>query len=366
MSEEDLLYALALQRSRGIGDINAKKLIAYYGSPKNVLQEKRSALERINGIGRQISRQLLDPQNLRAAEKELNYIANNDISTYYYESPDYPTRLKHCIDAPIVLFKKGNSHLQQNHVISIVGTRNMTAYGRDFCRQFVKELAPFNPIIVSGFAYGIDICAHKEALKNNLETIAVLAHGFEEIYPVIHNKYVDEILLNGGFLTDFWHDEPIIRENFIKRNRIVAGISEATIVVESAKKGGALITADIANSYNRDVFAIPGRTTDSLSIGCNNLIAHNKAALINSAEELAIALNWTKENESKSFQKKMFVELEAQEQKIYDYLLDKGPEILDLIALECQKTIQETAALLFAMEMKSVVKPLPGKRFEAI
>lgn len=364
MCEEDLLYVLALQRTKGIGDIYAKKLIAHYGTAKNIFREKRRSLEMISGIGSQISRQLLGSENILAAEKELKYLSNKSIAIYYYKDSDYPARLKHCIDAPILLFSKGRCDLNKKHIISIVGTRHMTPYGREFCKNFIGELVQFDPVIISGFAYGIDICAHKTAIENSLQTIAVLAHGFNDLYPSVHRKYVDDLMSNGGMLTDFWHDEPIIRENFIKRNRIVAGISEATIVVESAIKGGALITADMANSYNRDVFAVPGRTTDLYSAGCNALIKKNKAALLDSAYELATALNWKFENKSKAVQKQLFTELEYEEQEIYNYLKDRGPEILDMIALGCKKTIQETATLLFTLEMKGAVKPLPGKIYE--
>ena len=366
MSATDLLYVLALQRTKGIGDINAKKLIAHFGSAKNIFKEKRRNLERITGIGRQLSGQLLDAENLKAAEKELNYLLKNEIDVCYYEDTNYPKRLKHCIDAPILVFIKGNIKLHQKRIISIVGTRHMTNYGRDICRKLIKELAEFDPIIVSGFAYGIDICAHRAALENNLQTIAVLAHGFDHVYPAIHRIYVEQILSKGGFMTDFWHDEPIIRENFIKRNRIVAGISEATIVIESAQKGGALITAEMANSYNREVFAVPGKITDLNSSGCNEFIKDNKAVLLRSAQQLSTALNWGKKNELKPIQRQLFVKLEESEKDIYNYLKKEGPELLDLIALECKKSVQETATTLFSMEMKGLINPLPGNRYEAV
>jgi DNA processing protein len=367
MLEEELLYVLALQRVKGVGDINAKKLIAHCGSAKNVLKEKRRNLEKINGIGASALQYLFDEDNLKAAEKELNYIQKNNIEALYFAEANYPEKLKHCIDAPILLFKEGNFELTNRPIISIVGTRKITSYGRDFCEKFITDLAQYNPVIVSGFAYGVDICAHKAALKKNLTTIGVLAHGFEEVYPKSHKKYISEMHKNGGFFTDFWHNDILIRENFLKRNRIVAGISEATIIIESADKGGSLVTADIANSYNRDVFAVPGRTTDSFSKGCNDLIKRNKAAILTSATDLVQMLNWDVEKKvSVPIQKQLFVELDEYEQLIYDFLLENGKELLDIISINCNLPIYQTTTILFNLEMKGVVKPLPGKLYEAI
>lgn len=367
MLEEDLLYVLALQRARGIGDINAKKLLAHCGSAKEVFKEKLRNIEKIFGLGTLSVQYLFDPANLKEAEEELKYIRQNNIETIYFTDKNYPERLKHCIDGPILLFKEGNIDLSNGPIISIVGTRQITGYGRYFCEKLIAELKDYNPIIVSGFAYGIDICAHKSALKNNLQTIGVLAHGFEEVYPKIHKKYVTEINENGGFLTDFWHTDQPQRENFLKRNRIVAGMSEATIIIESAEKGGSLVTADIANSYSRDVFAVPGRSTDMYSKGCNDLIKNNKAAILTSAKDLIEMLNWESPlNVKKPIQKQLFVELTDNEQLIYDFLTQKGKEMIDLISMNCKLPIHQTTSLLFNLEMKGMVKPLPGKLYEAI
>lgn len=367
MREEDLLYILALQRAKGIGDINAKKLIAHCGTPKNIFKDKKKALEKISGIGSYTIRHLFDKSNLIEAEKELKYILQNKITTWYFTDKDYPAKLKHCIDAPILLFASGNINFTHQPVISIVGTRNITSYGKMFCKKIVADIKEYNPIIVSGFAYGVDICAHKEALTNNLQTIGVLAHGLNDVYPKVHKKYVNEIEKNGGFITDFWHVDEPLREHFLKRNRIVAGISEATIIIESASKGGSLVTADIANSYSRDVFAVPGRSTDTYSKGCNDLIKRNKAAIITCADDLIEMLNWKLKNElPKPIQKQLFVELDSNEKLIYDFLINNGKELLDIISLNCELPIHKTSSILFNMEMKGVVKPLPGKLFEAI
>lgn len=362
-----MLYALALQRTKNIGDINAKRLISHCGSAKSVFLEKKHLLSKINGIGSFALQYLFDGNNLKEAEKELQYIEEENISAAYFLDNSYPEKLKYCVDAPIVLFSKGNISLQNQPIISMVGTRKMTNYGRAFCEQLINDIKEYNPIIISGFAYGVDIFSHQMAMKNNLQTIAIIAHGFEEIYPKSHQKYVADVLANGGFMTDFWHTDSIQRENFLKRNRIIAGISEATIIIESAQKGGSLVTADIANSYSRDVFAVPGRATDTYSKGCNALIKNNKAAILSSGKDLIEYLNWDIQlKKPKAIQKQLFVQLNTEEQTIYDFLLKNGKEQLDIISLKCGFAIHQTTTVLFQMEMKGVVKPLPGKLFEAI
>lgn len=366
MNEEELLYALALQKAKNVGDTLAKKLIQHCGSPKNVWNSKISTLAKIDGIGTARLNSFQESTLIKKAEKELRYLIKNNIEVWYFKDKNYPERLKHCVDGPLLLFKRGKSTLENKKIISVVGTRNMTSYGREFIEKMMAELKPFNPLIVSGFAYGVDICAHKEALKNNLETVAVLAHGFEEVYPKVHSKYIPEVYEKGAFLTDAWHDDELIRESFLKRNRIVAGISEAVVVVESAETGGSLVTADIANSYNRDVLAVPGRSTDPFSKGCNELIKMNKAALFSETKDLIEMLNWEEDSENVSvIQKQMFVDLTIEEQIIHDYLLNTGKQVIDLIALECKMPIHKTSTLLFNMEMKGVVRPFPGKLYEA-
>lgn len=364
MNSEKLLAVLRLQATKNVGDILAKKLITAVGSVENVFKEKPHVLHKINGIGTLVTQHLFDENNLKRAEDELNYIQQNNIAFSYFLEDDYPQNLKHCVDAPILIFKDGNLNLNNDKIISIVGTRNMSSYGRDFCNQLIEDLKEYNPIIVSGFAYGVDICAHKAAIKNNLQTIAVLAHGLEEIYPKTHKKYIHEVNNNGGFITEFWHDEQPMRENFLKRNRIVAGISKATIIIESAEKGGSLVTADIANSYNRDVFALSGRATDIYSKGCNNLIKNNQAHLLTSAEDIVKMLNWDIRQAAVPKQEKLFVELNSSEQKIYDYLQQNGKQLLDDIAINCELPIYQLSSILIQLELKGVVKPLPGKMFE--
>ncbi len=367
MDHNQLLYTLALQHVPKIGDITAKKLISHCGSAEAVFKEKKQNLLKIDGIGSLMLQGLFDINHLKAAEEELKFIKTKNIICHYFKDDDYPEKLKHCIDSPILLFQRGNINLEEKRIISIVGTRKITTNGIAFCQKLIEDLAIYKPIIVSGFAYGADITAHKSAIKYGLQTVSCLAHGLNMIYPKTHKKYVSEVEKNGGFFTDFWSSDSFDRNNFLKRNRIIAGLSEATIVVESAEKGGSLVTADIANSYNRDVFAVPGRTTDSQSVGCNNLIKHQKAHLLSNPLDIPYMLNWQLEDNKKpAVQKQLFVELEDDEKVIYNYLKQNDKQLLDVIALECSMPTFKTASILLNMELKGVVRPLPGKLFEVI
>lgn len=358
---------LRLQCIPQIGNLTAKKLVAYCGSASGVFQEKRKHLLLIEGIGSRTLRHLWDTTYARLAEAELSFIRDNSINFDYFEGASYPKSLKHCPDGPILLFSRGNIRMENSRIISVVGTRNCTPYGNLFSESFIEEIAPLNPIIVSGYAYGIDIKIHRAAIKWGLQTIACLAHGLNQIYPRIHRKYQNEMEQNGGFITEFWSSSKPDRENFLKRNRIIAGISEATLVVESAEKGGSLVTADLAQDYNREVFAVPGRIGDKFSEGCNNLIKQQKAHLITSAADLIYLLGWEIENEvGRSVQKSLFVELNNTEQVIFDHLKKKGIQLIDDIALNCEIPIIKLTSTLFDMEMKGVVRPLPGKRFELL
>ncbi|AXT18534.1 DNA-protecting protein DprA [Flavobacteriaceae bacterium AU392] len=366
MTEKELLHILALQKASKIGDITAKKLIHHCGSAEAVLNEKPNNLLKIDGIGSIMMKDIFNKYNLFAAETELKFIYDNNIKYNYFLENTYPERLKHCIDGPILLFQSGTINLNNKRIISIVGTRKITSHGIAVCEQIIERLSIYNPIIVSGFAYGTDITAQKAALKNNLQTIGCLAHGLNQIYPKIHKKYVADIERHGGFFTDFWSTDDFNRNNFLKRNRIIAGLSEATIVIESAEKGGSLVTAEIANSYNREIFAIPGRITDSQSVGCNNLIKHQKAHVLSQAEDIPYILNWQLEPEKKPIQQQLFIELTTEEKVIYNTLKESGKLLLDVIALKSDMPTFKIASILLTMELKGVVRPLPGKQFEVI
>jgi len=368
MNETELLHLLALLKIDGVGDIMAKKLINYCGSAEKVFQAKLDFLKRIDGVGSVLLKKIKDKSVFEVANKEMQFIKEHNISCCSYLDENYPDRLKQCIDGPILLFSSGKINWNTRKVISIVGTRQVSSYGIDFCKKLIQDLAPLNPIIVSRFAYGVDIVAHQAAMDNNLQTIGVLAHGLNQLYPKTHKKYCAKMEKNGGFLTEFWSTSNPEKENFVKRNRIVAGISEATIVIESAEKGGSLITAIMASDYNRDVFAVPGRTSDKYSQGCNNLIKTQRAHLLTSAADILYILNWELESkaENQAIQKQLFVSLDEVEQKIYNYLLQKGKTELDVIALECDFPVFRTSSYLINMELKGLIRPLPGKLFEAI
>ncbi|MDO5607183.1 MAG: DNA-processing protein DprA [Capnocytophaga sp.] len=366
MNDDELTSLIALKKTPLIGDITAKKLITHFGSAKEVYEHKKSDIERIDGIGSAIIKHLQDPQYRIAAEKELNFVhANKAIRLITYTDDAYPPLLKQCADAPVVLFQRGNINLDSKRIISIVGTRNITAYGQAFCEKLIEELAPLGVVVVSGMAYGVDITAHKAAIKHGLQTIGCLAHGLDTFYPSAHYKYAREVEENGGFFTDFGHQSKFDRKNFLSRNRIIAGLSAATVVIESGAKGGSLVTADIAFSYNRDVFAVPGRATDPYSIGCNHLIRSEKARILLSAKDLIYHLNW-ENRPPKAVQKQLFVTLTDEEQRIADYLRMHGKQLLDSIAPACEMPIHKASHLLFQLEMKDIVRALPGKLFECI
>ncbi|WP_375325960.1 DNA-processing protein DprA [Flagellimonas sp. GZD32] len=368
MTEPEIIAALRLQNIPNIGDVTAKKLIAHCGSPTAVFKDKPHQLLKIDGIGKFTIKGLSDAIYLEEAIKEYEFILKNDIVFSYFMDESYPSKLKHCVDGPIVLFQRGNMDFKQKKIISVVGTRNITSYGAAFCEQFIEEIAPLDPIIVSGLAYGVDIAIQRAAMDHGLQTIACLAHGLNQIYPKAHKKYASKLVQNGGFITEFWSTSNPDRENFLKRNRIIAGMSEATIVIESAEKGGSLVTADLAHGYNREVFAVPGRSTDKWSKGCNDLIKYQKAHLLTSAAELIYLLGWDIEpkKEVSTVQKQLFVELDDTEQSIYSYLQLNGKQLLDTVALECNLPIFKTSSTLLNMEMKGVIRPLPGKMFEAV
>ncbi|MFD0863074.1 DNA-processing protein DprA [Sungkyunkwania multivorans] len=367
MTDNELLAILALQKVPKIGDATAKRLIAHCGSASSVFTHKKVQLAKLNGVGQTMLKDLHLKSHFEAAEEELRFIRDYKIAYSYFTDNDYPQGLKHCIDGPILLFQSGNIDLKNKRIISIVGTRQATNYGMHFCQDLIEELAPLNPVIVSGFAYGVDIIAHRAALEHKLQTIGCLAHGLNQIYPKVHKKYVADIESNGGFVTDFWSSDGFDRNNFLKRNRIIAGLSEATIVIESAEKGGSLVTADIANSYDREVFAVPGRTTDKFSKGCNNLIKHQRAHILTSAADLIYMLGWElKSNKPLPIQKKLFVELNNEEKAIFRIVKDKGKVLLDHIALETELPPNVVASNLLSMELKGIVRPLPGKQFELV
>ncbi len=367
MHDNEIVALLRLQKLPHIGSINAKKLIAYAGSPSAVFSVKVKELSSIEGIGTFSLQELHHSRYKEAAEREYQYIQREAIRVYCYNKPDYPYFLRHCPDAPLLLFARGNIQLEGHKMLSVVGTRQCTNRGKAFCRELVEAIKHYNPVIVSGMAYGIDISVQEAAAKAGLQTIGCLAHGLDAMYPPSHREQAKLIERNGGMVTEFWSGTIPERPNFLKRNRIIAGLSQATLVVESAAQGGALVTADIAMGYNRDVFALPGRPGDLASQGCNNLIKSHKAQMITTPDDLITMLNWDlSEKPVKNVQKELFVELDQEEQRIYSYLNKEGKQDLDQIALDCSLPVFKTSSTLLNMEMKGVIRPLPGKIFEII
>ncbi len=362
MEDENLKYKIAVSLIPNIGDVLAKRLLAYCGSAEMVFKEKRGSLEKIPGIGSVNARSVINQNIFERAEEEVEFIRKNNITPIFYLDEGYPKRLAHCYDSPVILYFKGNANLNASKMISIVGTREATEYGKRMCEKFISDLAQHNVSIVSGLAYGIDICAHKSALENNLPTICTLAHGLDKIYPALHKATAIKMLENGGWLTDFTSRTKPDKENFPRRNRIVAGIADATIVVESKLNGGSLITAELANSYSRDVFAFPGRVGDTCSEGCNVLIKQNKAALIQTAEDLIKAMGWEESDKKKiPKQQKLFVELNTEEEVLVNVIKEKETITIDDLCFVANLPMSKVSAMLLNLEFSGVVKSLPGK-----
>lgn len=365
MPNQLLQYQIAITLIPGIGDVNAKKLISYCGSAEAVFKESKKNLLKIPGMGVATVNSILSQNVLDRAENEIKYIENNNINTHYFLDKNYPIRLKNCLDSPVMLYYNGNADLNAKRVISIVGTRRSTAYGREVCDQLIRDLAGPGLLVVSGLAYGIDTQAHRSAVENSIPTVGILAHGLDRLYPAQNRALSEKMLENGGLLTDFMSGTNPDRENFPKRNRIVAGLADALVVVESAKRGGALITANIANSYNRDVFAFPGKVNDKYSEGCNYLIKTNKAALIQSVSDIRYLMNWD-ETKKPGKQAKLFRELNAEESQVIDILKNGDPVGIDYIVMQSKLSNSKIAAILLGLEFDGMVSSLPGKMYKAV
>ena len=361
MQEDEKKYQIALPLIEGVGDIVGKKLLAYFGSAKAVFFASREELISIEGIGKVLVNSVLNTDALVRAEKELVWIEKEGINHLFYADKHYPNRLKQCEDAPLNLFYKGNIDWNKDKFISIVGTRKASSFGKSFTDKLVKDLAPYNPVIVSGLAHGIDVSAHKAALKYGLKTIAVFAHGLDRVYPAAHANLAKTITTNGCLLSDYLSGTTPLPQNFASRNRIVAGLSDATIVIESAAKGGSLITADIANSYNREVFAVPGNPTETQAKGCNYLIKTQQAILLESAADIVKGLNW--DVEKRIIQQQLFIDLSENEQKIITILTSKELHI-DALVAELGWGFSKVANELLQAEFKGLITSLPGKMYK--
>jgi len=361
-----LSYQIALTLIPGVGDVNGKRLVSYCGGAEAVFKESRAALLKIPGIGQSTVTSILGQQVLHRAEKEIEYIIRNDLQALFYTDEQYPRRLLNCEDGPLMLYYKGTANLNQLRMIAFVGTRKATDYGRERCEEMIRELKAKDVVIVSGLAYGIDGCAHRKALEHHIDTVGVMAHGHDRIYPLQHHQLALSMMERGGLLTEFPSGTNPDRENFPKRNRIVAGMCDAVVVIESGFKGGAMITAGLANSYNRDVFAVPGRTNDDYSKGCNMLIKSNRAVLAESVSDIAYVMGWEDRKTPAKSQRNLFFVMTDDEKKLMELLNPKQAVSMDQLIVKANMAASKVASALLNLEFEGLVRSLPGKLYKTI
>ncbi len=361
----ELLYQIAITQVPNIGYVHARTLVQHFGSASAVFTARRSLLEKMEGIGTVRANSIKSFNSFDEAAAEIAFIDKYKIQPLFFTDVNYPQRLLHCYDAPALLYYKGTANLNASKIVAIVGTRNNTDYGKQVTENIVEELSSLEVVVVSGLAFGIDGIAHKCALKNDLPTVGVVGHGLDQIYPYEHNGLAKDMLKHGGgLLTEFRSKTKPDKHNFPGRNRIVAGISDATILVETGIKGGSMITAEIANSYNRDVFAVPGKIKDTKSAGCNHLIKNNKAALLDDASEFLEIMGWQQKTTKRKPQKELFVELSEDEKTLVALLQQKEIMHIDEINLQSGMSMSAVAAAMLNMELMGVVRTLPGKMYK--
>lgn len=362
MNVNEALYQLGLAVAPGVGDVLIRQLVSYCGSAEAVFKSTASRLVRIPGIGEVTARSVLNPTVLREAETALHRIERLGVRLFFYTDADYPDRLKTLYDAPALLLHQGTTDLNAARTIGIVGTRQATDYGRRITEELVQALKPYQPLIISGLAYGIDIAAHRASLLHQLPTVGVMASGIDIIYPSVHKKTAQDMLANGGLLTENLPGVKPDARLFPARNRIIAGLSDVVIVVEAAAKGGALITAEYANNYHRDVFAVPGLVGQTFSQGCNKLIRENKAQIYTRPEDIIEALNWDQpiRTEAAPLPNLNFTEEESQ---ILTLLRGQSDVHVDDLSWRSQIPLGRLASLLLNLEFQGYVRSLPGKRY---
>lgn len=360
---DGLIYKIALTLVPKVGAKTARNLVSYCGGARQIFECNQRELQKIPGIGKNIARHLDRVDVLQQAEKELRFIESEGIKALFYLDDEYPDRLKHFSDSPVLLYYKGNVDLNANRIVAIVGTRQPSHYGIGVCEEIIESLIPYKVLIVSGLAYGIDIAAHRKCLEAGIPTIGVLGHGLNHIYPAQHRRVAHTMTQKGGLLSEYTHDTSPEREFFPMRNRIVAGLCDALIVVETAKKGGSMITAKMANDYNRDVFAVPGRVGDKQSEGCNHLIKSHQAALLEQAKDLAYVMQWEEKNKAKVTQGQLFFDLSNEEKIIVDLLAKKEAMGIEQLLISAKMSSSIIAGNLLNLEFKGIVRTLPGKRY---
>ena len=370
ISEQVALLALSKVQATQLAVIHS--LIEEVGSAKELIENAGNIKDIVPEAGPRLCELLNDESLIVNAEKEIEFIEKNNIRLICKGDKDYPYRLAECNDAPLVLHGMGNADLNAKHIVSIVGTRHASEYGKSVCENFVADLAKFVPgtLIVSGLAYGIDVCAHRAALKAGLQTVGVLAHGLDRIYPTSHRSTAKSMIENGGLLTEFMSGTNPFPQNFVQRNRIVAGMADATVVIESASKGGSLITASLATGYDRDCFAFPGRINDQYSQGCNELVSRNRAALITSAYDFVEAMNWevaTKKKSAEDLQTELFPDMSPEETAVMTALRENSDGLqVNQMVVQLNTPINKLLPLLFEMEMKGYIKAVAGGCYRAM
>ncbi len=367
MYNEELLYAIALTKIDKVGAVTAKNLVNFFGTAQAVFKARKKDLLRIPQIVESMIPSFLDPISLTLAEKELRYIEKEGIQLLFYTDPTYPARLKNYNDCPFFLFYKGTSNLNMDKIIAVVGTRKMTEYGKAMINQLIDALSGMGILVVSGLAYGVDSQVHKRCIETGIETIGILGHGLDRIYPAENRSLAKSMIGQGGLLTEFGINTKPDRENFPKRNRIVAGMSDAIIVVETLREGGSMITASYANQYNKDVFAFPGKAQDPYSSGCNFLIKNHQAQLIESAEDLILNMRWDVDSHSKKqIQQQLFVDLDEDETCIIQLLKENNSLHIDHFHQNLEFSPGQLASLLIGLEFKGVLQALPGKKYTLV
>jgi len=363
VNTNQLQLQIALTFLQGIGSVRARLLLSKIPDLKALFTLSLHELEHTTGLSKKILKQMNREEALKKAEKHISFYEKNPVKSYFIHDTDYPRRLKQCEDAPILLFGRGNLDLNPLRAVAIVGTRSATEYGREICEKLILSLVDKNVLVVSGMAYGIDICVHQLCVKNNVPTIGVLGHGLDRLYPSAHKSTAKRMLDAGGLLTEFLPGTLPDRENFPMRNRIVAGMCDATIVIESKDRGGSLITADLANDYSRDVFAVPGNIGQMHSEGCNKLISNSKAHLYLSPEHFLKWMDWGDNKKPVAAQRQLFNSLSLDEKAIIDILQLDGEQHMDALAHKSQLPISKTSVVLFQLEMNGLVRALPGKKY---
>jgi DNA processing protein len=360
MERADIIYKLALKNIPNIGPIQAKNLVSYCGGVKEVFSAQERLLKTIPGIGPKRTADIINFNDFSQAEAEYELIQKNNIKITFYLDDDYPSRLKHYPDSPIVLYSSGNVNYEAYRTVGIVGTRKPSPYGITQCEKIVEELKAYNVTIISGLAYGIDTTAHRKSVEIDMPTIGILGNGLSKLYPATNRQLAQKMKSKGGLVSEFSMNTIPDRENFPQRNRIISALSDVTIVVESAIKGGSMITAIFANEQNKDVFAIPGKNTDTMSAGCNHLIKTNQAHLLSSVKDIAYIMRWEEKEQPK--QMELMLELSDDEKLIIEKLRkeDLGP---DSLVYHTGLKLSEISSILLNLEFKGIVKSLPGKKY---